>query len=394
MASPEIHAKLSASGAKRWLGCPPSVRMEEGFSDKSSVYAEEGTVAHSLSELKLKYETGKITKTIYNKRFARFKEKHSDYYNAAMDDYTDEYVATVLEHYHALENPVIELEVKVDFSEWVPGGFGTSDVVITSDKVIEVMDLKYGKGIPVSAENNPQIMLYGLGAYAAYDMIYDFETVRMTIVQPRLGDISTFEMSVPDLLQWANDYVKPRAQMAEEGKGEFFPSEDTCQWCKAKAICKARADKNLEIIQYEFADPNELSPEDIADILGRAKEIENWLKDVKDSSLEKVRDHGLHIPGWKLVEGRSNRKITDTDAVTLLLDAEGYTEEQIMKPESLRSLTDLEKLVGKKNLSALVGPYIVKPEGAPVLVVESDKRPELSSLDSANDDFEGVNEDV
>lgn len=392
MASPEVHAKLSASGAKRWLGCPPSVRMEEGFSDKSSIYAEEGTAAHSLSELKLKYETKKITKATFKKRHARFKEENP-HYNAAMDDYTDEYVAVVLEHYYALTDPVIELEVKVDFSEWVPGGFGTSDVVITSDKVIEVIDLKYGKGIPVSAENNPQVMLYGLGAYAAYDMIYDFETVRMTIVQPRLGDISTFEMSVDDLLSWAYNYVKPRAQLAERGEGDFFPSEDTCQWCKAKAICKARAEKNLKIAKFEFADPNELSTEDIASILGQAKEIENWLKDVKEFSLENVRDHGLHIPGWKLVEGRSNRKITDTDAVTLLLDAEGYTEEQIMKPQNLRSLTDLEKLVGKKNLSSLIGPYIVKPAGTPVLVVASDKRAEISGLASANEDFEGVGND-
>lgn len=391
MASPEIHATLSASGAKRWLGCPPSVKMEEGFSDKTSVYAEEGTAAHSLAELKLQYETKKITKTTYTKRYNKFK-KDNPYYNAAMDDYTDDYVGIVLEHYYALDYAVMELEVKVDFSEWVPGGFGTSDVVITSDKVIEVMDLKYGKGIPVSAENNPQVMLYGLGAYAAYDMIYDFETVRMTIVQPRLGDVSTFEISVTDLLNWANNYVKPRAQQAEQGEGDFFPSEETCQWCKAKAICKARAEKNLEIAKYEFADPNELSTEDIASILGQAKEIENWLKDVKEFSLENVRDHGLHIPGWKLVEGRSNRKITDHEAVTMLLDAEGYEEDQILKPQSLRSLTELEKAVGKKQLVELVGDYIVKPEGVPVLVAESDKRTPISGLASALEEFEGVGE--
>lgn len=389
MASPEVHAKLSASGAKRWLGCTPSARMEESFSDTTSIYAEEGTAAHSLAEMKLKVETGKIKRPAFNIKYKRFKRENS-YYNPAMDDYVDEYVALVLEHYHALTNPVIELEVKVDFSEWVPGGFGTSDVVITSDKVLEVIDLKYGKGIPVSAENNPQIMLYGLGAYAAYDMIYDFELIRMTIVQPRLGDISTFEMSVADLLQWANEYVKPRAEMAEEGKGEFFPSEDTCQWCKAKAVCKARAQKNLEIAQYEFQDPDMLSPEDISKILGQSKEIENWLKAVKEYSLEHVRDHDLVIPGWKLVEGRSNRVITDNDAVSLILDAEGFTEEKILKPQSLKGLTDLEKVVGKKQLTELVGDYIVKPNGKPVLVTESDKRPALSGLATAIDDFEGI----
>lgn len=389
MSSPEVHAKLSASGAKRWLGCTPSARMEESFSDRSSIYAEEGTAAHSLAEMKLKVETGKIKRPAFNIKYKRFKRENS-YYNPAMDDYVDEYVSLVLEHFHALENPVIELEVKVDFSEWVPGGFGTSDVVITSDKVLEVIDLKYGKGIPVSAENNPQIMLYGLGAYAAYDMIYDFETVRMTIVQPRLGDISTFEISVTDLLEWANEYVKPRADLAESGKGDFFPSEDTCQWCKAKAVCKARAQKNLEIAQYEFQDPDMLSPKDIAQILGQSKEIENWLKAVKDYSLNNVRDHGLTIPGWKLVEGRSNRKIMDVDAVSILLDAEGFEADRIFKPKSLKGLTDLEKIVGKKHLTEVIGDYIVKPVGSPVLVAESDKRPALSSADVAAEDFEGI----
>lgn len=386
---PEIHAKLSASGAKRWLGCTMSPAMEDGIKDTTSVFAEEGTAAHSLAELKLQFETGKITKRTYTTRYNKFK-KNNEYYSPSMDDYVDEYVALVLEHLNELPDATIELEVRVDFSEWVPEGFGTSDVCIIGDGIIEVIDLKYGKGIPVKAEQNPQIMLYGLGAYAAYDMIYDFETVRMTIVQPRLGDISTYELSVTDLLTWANEVVKPKAKLAMNGEGEFFPSEETCQWCKARAFCKARADKNLEIAKYEFEDPNSLSPNDISDILEQAKEIETWLKDVQEYSLVQVRDHGEKIPGWKLVEGRSNRKITDEEGLIFVLEANDYDDEDILKPRTLQPITKLEKLIGKKQFTELAGDLIIKPEGKPVLVRESDKRPELSSVASAKEDFEGA----
>lgn len=385
---PEVHAKLSASGATRWLGCPPSVRMEEDFPDTTSEYAEEGTAAHALAELKLQKETEKLSTSAFNSRYKLFK-KDNEYYSQSMDDYVDEFVALVLEHWHALPDASIDLEVRVDFSEWVPDGFGTSDVVITSDGVIEVIDLKYGKGIPVKAENNPQIMLYGLGAYAAYDMIYDFETIRMTIVQPRLGDISTFEMSVDDLLKWAGEYVQPRAALASKGEGEFNPSEKTCQWCKARAICQARADKNLEIAKYEFEDPQRLSKESISDILAQAKEIENWLKDIKEYSLVQARDHGEKFPGWKLVEGRSNRKISDEEGLIFILESEGFDDDQILKPRMLQTITKLEKVVGKKQFAELASDFIVKPEGAPTLVPESDKRPELSGLSSAKEDFDG-----
>ncbi|WP_159723147.1 DUF2800 domain-containing protein [Enterococcus sp. CSURQ0835] len=383
---PEVHAKLSASGAKRWLACTQSPSMEEGLSDTTSVYAEEGTAAHSLAELKLQHETGKITKRTFTVRYNKFK-KENPYYSPGMDDFVDEYVALVLEQLNSYESADIDLEVRVDFSRWVPKGFGTSDVVITSDGVIEVIDLKYGKGVPVKADHNPQIMLYGLGAYAAYDMIYDFKIVRMTIVQPRLGDISTYEMTVEDLLKWANDWVKPRADLAMRGAGEFAPSEETCKWCKAKAFCKARAEKNLEIAKYDFEDPVQLSEQDIADILGQAKEIEGWLKDVKEYSLTQARDHGKKFPGWKLVEGRSNRKITDEKALLFILEAEGFKDEDLLKPRSLQTLTKLEKTVGKKQLTELAADLIIKPEGAPVLVSEDDKRPELSGLASANNDF-------
>lgn len=386
---PDVHAKLSASGAKRWLGCTMSPSMEEGQPDSSSVYAEEGTAAHELAELKLQYETDKITKRTYTTRYNKFK-KNNVHYSPSMDDYVDEYVALVMEHFHAIPNAVIELEVRVDFSDWVPEAFGTADTCIIGDGIIEVIDLKYGKGVPVKADQNPQIMLYGLGAYAAYDLIYEFETVRMTIVQPRLGDVSTYELSVTDLLDWANNVVKPKAQMAMAGEGEFNPTDETCQWCKARAFCKARAEKNLEIAKYEFADPHQLSKENLADILGRAKEIDSWLKDVQEYSLIQVRDHGETIPGWKLVEGRSNRKITDQESLLFVLEANGFEDDQILKPRELQNLTNLEKLIGKKVFNDLAGDLIVKPEGKPVLVREEDKRPALNSTAAAMEDFEGV----
>lgn len=389
MASPTFHAKLSPSGAKRWLTCTASPSMEEGFEDTTSEYAKEGTAAHSLAELKLKFETGKITKRTYSTRYNKFK-KENEYYSLAMDDYVDEYVSLVMEHFNALSEASIELEVRVDYSDWVPEGSGTSDVVIMTDGVIEVIDLKYGKGVSVTAEWNPQAMLYGLGAYHQYDMIYEFEKVRMTIVQPRLGNVTTFELSIGELLKWANDYVKPRAEMALNGDGEFTPSAEACQWCKAKAICRARADKNLEIAKYEFEDPNFLNADQLAEILSKAKEIASWLKDVEEYSLEQVRDHAKTIPGWKLVAGRSNRKISDSEGLLMVLEVEGFEDEDILKPQELKAIGQLEKVVGKKKFAELSAEFVTKPEGKPVLVVESDKRPALNSLESAAKDFERI----
>lgn len=392
MASPTFHARLSPSGAKRWLHCTMAPTMEDGIPDSGSVYAAEGTAAHSLAELKLQYETGKITKRTFTLRYNKFKA-NNEFFSPEMDDYVDEYVGTVMERFNALPNASIDLEVRVDYSDWVPDGTGTSDVVIAADGVIEVIDLKYGKGVLVSAEWNEQAMLYGLGAFHEYDMIYDFQEVRMTIVQPRLGSISTFEMTIEELLSWANDFVKPQAEKASKGEGEFDPSPDTCQWCKAKGFCKARAEKNLEIAAYEFADPNVLTANQVADILAKAKEITSWIKDVEEYALINVRDNDLVIPGWKLVEGRSNRKLTDEEAAIFVLEAEGFEDDDILKPRTLQTITALEKVVGKKRFVELLGGYVVKPEGKPVLVPEEDKRPALNGLASAEEDFGGVGDD-
>lgn len=378
----EQHAYLSASSAHRWLICPPIIALESQFTDKGSKYAQEGTDAHYLSELKLREFKGEnVTKEIES-----FKET-SSYYDGEMEEATELYKDLVIERLNHYEEPSMDLEVRVDFSKWVPDGFGTSDVVILADDVIEIIDLKYGKGVPVSAYQNPQLMLYALGAYATYDMIYDFSTARMTIVQPRLDNVSTFEIDVEELLYWANNYVAPRASQAYIGIGEWDINEDVMKFSKVRAQLRPRAEKNFEIIdKYIEEDEALLSDEEIAEILSRAEEIKSWVSHIESYALGQALD-GNEIPGFKLVEGRSNRKIVDEAAVAEKLLAEGFEAEKVYKPQSLETLTKLEKLVGKKKFSELVGDYVIKPQGKLTLVPNSDKR---KAYNDAQADFEGI----
>ena len=388
MASPEEHAVLSASSSARWLNCTPSVVFSAPYEveRKDTTFTAEGTAAHALAELKLQFDTGKITKRKFNAQLKKFKAEN-EYYSVSFEEFVDDYVGFVNETINTYDDPEVELEQRVNFSDWVPEGYGTSDVVIMTDSVLHIVDLKFGKGVPVSAIENTQLMLYALGTYYEFNMAYDFETVRMTIHQPRLYDTSTYELSVAELLDWAETIVKPRAELAMAGEGDYNPSEKACQWCPAKAFCKARADMNLQnAIKYDFADTNELEPEAISDILSQSKAIKKWLEDVEAYALTQARDEGQSFPGWKLVAGRSNRKITNADmAASILLDA-GF--EEIYKPHELLTLTALEKMVGKKHFSELLDDLIIKPEGKPTLVVETDKRPELSSTGQAIKDFE------
>lgn len=382
------HAILSASAAHRWLHCTPSARMTEEIEDSSSVYAAEGTAAHELAELLLRCDLngndGADVDTAHD--FMKLNE----YYDQSMHDYISEYVGFVIERYNEAKvktkDALIFLEQKLDFSEWVPEGFGTGDVVIIADGIIEVIDLKYGKGVEVSADQNPQMMLYGLGAWSEYDYLYDLHTVRMTIVQPRIDNISTYEVSTEDLLKWAETTLKPAAQMAWNGEGDFVAG-DHCKFCKARAICSARADFNLDFIgQFRDADEDlfegeRLDPLDVSRILGMSMEIKNWLKDIEEHALAKALE-GIKYPGYKLVEGRSNRTINDEEAAVSVL-AERFSEEEIYN-KKLKGITDLEKLLGKKNFESYLGPYIIKPPGKPTLVLETDKRPEINT---AADDF-------
>src|SRR5690606_11631830 len=286
----------------------------------------------------------------------------------------------------ASPDALVLVESRLDFSAWVPDGFGTGDAVIASDAGVDVVDLKYGRGVRVEAANNAQLRLYALGALRAYGALYDARRVRTTIVQPRLDHIDSEELDVDDLLRWAEEYVAPRAKLAYAGEGEFAAGEH-CRFCRAAATCRARAEVNLEISRYDFAPPSELSLEEIADVLSRVDELVRWAGDVKDYAISQVRDHGAVIPGWKLVEGRSVRKYVDEEKAAAALIAAGLDAESVYQ-RKLRTITDLEKTVGKKRVAEVLGDLIVKPPGAPTLAPESDKRPAISTVEAAARDFE------
>lgn len=383
------HARLSASGSSRWIACPGSVAFEDRFPDTSSTYADEGEAAHELSELHLSNHLGEIDKGVYRKSLSKFK-RENQYYSQVMEDYVQGYVDIVMERVNEARSrtadAVVLLEHELWFDEWVPEGFGTGDVVIIAEGELEVIDLKYGQGVPVSAENNSQLRLYGLGALDEFDMLYGIDTVRMTIIQPRLDSISTEELSSTELIQWAESIVRPAAVKASEGSKEY-EAGDHCRFCKARSVCRTRAEQNLELAKHEFEDPAALSIEELAEIRKQIDQLVNWAGDVKDYMLEQAEKHGVKYPGWKLVEGRSNRVITDKAKAEEILIAAEYEEDQILKPRELLAMGQLEKLVGKKQFAELLGEVIAKPQGKPTLVEESDKRPELNSVASAQADF-------
>ena len=378
------HAVLSASSAGRWLACPPSARLEQNYESKTSEYAAEGTLAHELGELGLKLSLGEITKKKYNSEFKKLEA--NELFTRDMPDYVDMYIETCMEKASEAKaktpDAQFRIEQRLDFSQWVPDGFGTGDFLIIADGIIEIVDLKYGKGVPVSAIGNKQMRLYALGAIAQFGFLYDIQQVKMTIVQPRLDSISIDELQAQELLRWAEEFVKPRAELAFKGEGEFCAGEH-CGFCRAKAVCKARADKNMELAKYEFKSPFALDNLEIADILGKADELINWAKDVQAYALEQALK-GEQYLGWKVVEGRSNRKWTDEALIIKTLQGHGYSNNVIFKPKELLGISAMEKLIGKKALVDLIGSYIEKPQGKPVLVIETDKR---AMFNSAAADF-------
>lgn len=391
--SERAHAKLSASGSSRWMACTPSAALEGDMPDTTSVFAEEGTAAHELSEIFLLHEIGEISKRARTIRLNKFK-RENEHYSQSMEDYVQSYVDVVMERVNearaSTPDALVMIEQRLDFSEWVPEGFGTGDVLILADGQLEVVDLKYGKGVPVSAENNSQMRLYGLGAYDRYSMLYDIDRVRMTIVQPRLDSISSETLSAGKLLAWGENEVKPKAQMAWNGEGEFVPGEH-CRFCKINSTCRARAEENLKMAEYDFADPPTLSHEEIASILEKVDELQKWAKDIAEYALEQAERHGVKFDGWKLVEGRSNRRYTDTEMVVhRLIAQEDYDPTVVYKPREIKTITALEKELGKKIFAELLEDLVEKPPGKPTLVPATDKRPELQSAESAENDFADV----
>ena len=357
------HSIYSASGAHRWMNCPPSAQLEQQFPNETSTFAEEGTAAHDLAEHKLK----KALKM-------RSKKPTSPYHSDEMDEMTDLYVEYCLELIEKSKETCQDLQIlieqKLDFSDYVPEGFGTGDLVVVGNGTLHVVDLKYGRGVIVSAEKNPQMMLYALGALSLFDMLYDIEKVSMAIVQPRVDNFSTWEITVEELLKWAEEELKPKALLASTGGGEFCAG-DHCRFCRAKNQCRARAVKNLELLKYEFQDPALLTEEEIAEIIGLADELAKWAGDIYTYATALAINEGREWDGFKLVEGRTRRKFTDETAVAETAKEAGYTD--IFK-QSLITITEMEKLMGKKKFNDILGNLVEKPKGKLTLVPETDKR--------------------
>ena len=369
---PEIHALLSASSAKRWLACPPSARLTENMPDAGSGYAAEGTLAHSLCELKLRRKFEGLRKSTYDKRLREIQA--DERYSPEMDGYTDQYIDYISAIVHRYDTrPTIAAEQRVDYSEIAPGGFGTSDCIILCGKDIHIIDFKYGKGVPVSAEDNPQLKLYALGAARDYDMLYDIRNVTLHIVQPRTEDgNSSWSLSRDALEDWGRS-IMPTAKLAWEGRGDFSCG-DHCRFCKAKATCRARAEHILSEAEFSAVPPELLSDDELGKILVRARLFANWLSDIEEYALNEILS-GRTVTGFKAVEGRSNRQITDLDSAFTALKDSGIEEAMLYERKPL-GLTELEKLVGgRKKLSELIGKYIEKPQGRPTLVPADDKRP-------------------
>jgi hypothetical protein len=367
------HALLSASASHRWLCCPPSAKLCADLPDQSSPYAKQGTDAHTLCEYKVAKALGKKSKD---------PTENLDFYDAEMDSCTDQYCSFVMEQLtearKLCSDPQVLLEQRLDFSRWVPEGFGTGDCLIVADDILQIIDFKYGLGVLVDAEDNPQMMCYALGALELYDGIYDIKTVQMTIFQPRRDNISICTMSKEELLKWAEETLSPTAALAYEGGGEFAAG-DHCTFCKLKATCRKRAEYNLELAKYDFEMPATLNETEIAAILPKIDALISWGNDIKEYALQQAL-LGTEYPGFKVVEGRSNRRYTNDDAVASVVQEHGYDPFE----KKLLGITAMTSLLGKKTFQELIGGLIEKPAGKPTLVPDKDKRPALST---AKDDF-------
>lgn len=377
MMPPQKHALLSASSAHRWLHCPPSAKLTAGVTEAPSEAALQGTAAHALAEHKLRRALKQQSKRPVSK-----------YEDDEMDTYTDDYASYVLEQYEQAKQTtpgaVIYIEQHLDFSHLVPRGFGTGDCLIVADGTLHVIDLKYGLGVLVEAEWNPQMMLYALGALTLFDALYDIEQVALTVFQPRRENVSTWTISVTELNKWAEHTLKPAAELAAKGDGEFCAGT-WCQFCRIASTCRARAEANLKLAKFEFAPPAELSADEVAEVLAQIPELTRWASDVQDYALSQALS-GERYEGFKLVAGRSIRKYTDETAVAEAAKAAGYKD---IYKQSLLTITAMEKLMGKKQFSEILGDLVVKPEGKPTLVPLSDKRPELQ-VSTAADDFTNI----
>ena len=361
------HAILSPSAAKRWLTCTRAPRLEAQFENKTSVYAQEGTLAHEVAALTVEYYLGRVTDDEFEFRLEKLSK--DELYSNEMKFHAEEYASIIMDKVKNLINPDVIVETKVDISMYAPECFGTADCIIISDGVLEVIDYKYGQGVEVSAKDNPQMKLYALGAIEKYYLLYDFDAVKMTIVQPRKNGISEDSLTVIQLLDWGNLTVRPKAIQAFEGKGRFYPDPEACRFCRASAVCSARAKKNLGIAKFKS---DTMTHDELGQVLAKAKDLAQWIKDMETEVFEALQT-GEEIKGWKLVRGRSLRKYTDDSKVIERLRESNRLEEDIFDTK-LKSVSALEKAIGKKEVAELIGDLIEKPEGAPTLAPEDDKR--------------------
>lgn len=408
---PDVHALLSASSSKQWLHCPPSVRLQENFPNESSVYAAEGTFAHEVCE----YKVRKYLKE-------RVKRPQSEEYDTEeIEQITDVYAEFVISIIEQMKEngcePLAFVEERVDYSHIAPSGFGTADMLIIGKDeqgrgILHVCDFKTGAGVFVDADHNSQMMLYAIGALAAYGFLYDIEIVRMSIIQPRLDNISTFECSRQELEDWGES-IKPIAKLAYEGKGEQHPG-DWCRFCRAKPVCKACADEALALCREDFLDldagafddtaeesdmtapyeadtqtavfkqPGLIPISELAEILPTLNRISSWIEAVFAFVSSEAINHGVPIPGYKVVEGRSKRVFTDTKAVVDTAVQNGYTD---LYKQSLITLTEFEKMMGKKKFNELLGEYVAKPPGKLALVPESDPREPVDLTATPDQEF-------
>jgi len=380
------HAILSPSSAHRWMVCTPSAQLEALEPYTTSQYADEGTLAHRLAEIMILERTGGITKKQFIKRIDEIKS--DDLYTGEMWDYAEGFTTYVLEQFNSHTGATLFTEDRVDLTRWVPDGFGTVDIRIVADGVLHVIDLKYGKGVPVFADDNAQLKLYALGAWDEMRHLYNIRTVKMTIYQPRLDSISTAETTIFDLTQWAENVLRPRAAIASVGAGDFVPGSH-CGFCKIKHKCKALATYNMEAVREAFTDPALLTPDEIAKILQKEKSFIDWIGAVSDYAYDQAINHGVQWPQMKLVEGRSVRTYTDEIKVTEALLAAGLSLEEIHVVK-LRGITEISKLLGKNDFEKILGDFVHKPAGKPVLVPISDKRAAFGAADRAKQAFKNV----
>jgi hypothetical protein len=378
----QTHARLSASGAHRWVNCPPSARLEEQFPDTQNQYTEEGRLAHEFAELRMLKFVTVMGQGEYNKRLDALQKK--PLYQPEMMTHAETYfdnIAKIL--YSFTSKPYTAVEKRVNFGHYVQDGFGTCDFIMIGDRALYIFDYKYGTGVPVKADHNPQMMLYALGAYDSYSFLFAIDRVVMTIIQPRRDDgITTSEMPVADLLAWGES-IKPIAQTAYKGEGEF-KSGEWCKFCRAKAQCRARADFNLSLEEYNRAKPPLLSNDEVGAILIRAQQLSKWAKDLEEYALTAALK-GEEIPGWKAVEGRAVRQFTDTDAAFKATIAAGYDEALLYERKPL-TLASVEKLLGKPKFNEILKTFVITPPGKPTLAPENDKRQAIGTQ-SVIDDF-------